>query len=384
MIKGANKIIKILNENGYSAYLVGGCVRDIIMNNIPYDYDITTNATPDEIIKLFPHTVPTGLKHGTVTVIEDSFNYEVTTFRIDGIYEDNRHPQNVTFSTNLKDDLKRRDFTINAIAYSEEEGFIDYFNGIKDIENKIIRTVNNPYERFNEDALRILRGIRFSSRFDFEIEEKTYQAMKELMHLIKNISAERVFDELRKMFEKNPYKASLLLEDTLFFKTMDFKINKDNIIKLKNLNIKSFETAFSILTDGTDDYGFFLNYLKPSNKTKITVKKIKDALKYPLKTKTDLKLMLYELSCDDITDEIIDVRKASGFNDEDLSVLYDEVKINNECYSVKNLSLNGNDLIELGIKGEKIKKTLDYLIKEVIKDNSLNEKENLIKKAKKL
>ncbi len=384
MLKGANKIIKTLSQNGYLAYLVGGCVRDIIMNNTPYDYDITTNATPDEIIKLFPHTVPTGLKHGTVTVIEDAFTYEVTTFRIDGIYEDNRHPQNVTFSTNLKDDLKRRDFTINAIAYSEKEGFIDYFNGIKDIENKIIRTVNNPYERFNEDALRILRGIRFSSRFDFKIEDKTFQAMKELMHLIKNISAERIFDELQKMFQKNPYKSCLCLEESLFFKTVSFVINKENIIKLKDLKRKSFEVVFSILTENVTGYEAFLNFLKPSNKVKSTIKKIKESLKYPLDTKKDLKLLLYETGCEEFIYDIIEVRHILGFKDGDIASLYKEIKENNECYSVKNLGLNGNDLIKLGIKGEKIKKTLDYLIKEVIKDNSLNEKENLIKKANKL
>ncbi len=379
MIKGAGEIIKILNENGYLAYLVGGCVRDIIMNNTPYDYDITTNATPEDIMRIFPHTAPTGLKHGTVTVIINDFTYEVTTFRIDGAYEDNRHPENVTFSQELKDDIKRRDFTVNSIAYSEKEGFIDYFNGIKDIENKIIRTVNNPFDRFTEDALRILRGIRFSSRFGFDIEENTFIAMKELMHLIRNISGERIFDELSKMFEKNPYKASLLLKATLFFEVSGFRINENNIAKLENIEQKNFEVVFSILTEGIDEYEDFLNSLRPSNKVKTTIKKIKGSLNYTLKTKTDLKLLLYEFSCEDIIYHIIDTRKALGFKDGNLSLLYDEIKANNECFLLKDLKLNGSDLLKLGIKGEEIKKTLDYLVRKVIEDNSLNERDRLIK-----
>ena len=196
MINGANYIIKKLNANGFVAYMVGGCVRDSIMGNYPKDYDITTNALPDEIISVFDKTFLTGKNHGTVTVVINDQTYEVTTFRIDGQYKDFRRPESVTFTNDLKEDIKRRDFTINSIAFNEQNGYIDYFDGISDIENKIIKTVLNPYDRFNEDALRILRGIRFSVRFGFTIEKETYNAMIKLSHLIKKISFERITSEL--------------------------------------------------------------------------------------------------------------------------------------------------------------------------------------------
>ena len=200
MIKGAEYIIDTLNKNGFLAYMVGGCIRDKLMGITPYDYDITTNALPDEIVKIFDKTFLTGKKHGTVTVKYKSYTYEVTTFRIDGKYLNNRKPESVSFTDSLKEDLKRRDFTVNAIAYNSKEGYIDYYNGKDDIKNKILRTVLNPYERFNEDALRILRGIRFSVKLNFTLEEETFLAMKKLSYLIFNISYERIYCELEKMF----------------------------------------------------------------------------------------------------------------------------------------------------------------------------------------
>lgn len=378
MIKGAEEIIKRLNEQGYPSYLVGGCVRDIIMGNTPNDYDITTAATPERIMEIFSHTVPTGLKHGTVTVILNGITYEVTTFREDGAYEDNRHPKEVTFSKELKDDIKRRDFTINAIAYSKSKGFIDYFDGINDIKNKIIRTVNNPRDRFSEDALRILRGIRFSSRFGFEIEEETFKAMCTLMPLIKNISGERIFSELKGMFEKEPAKACRILKDTSFFKVTDFKVNEKNITKLEVLDKKSFEGVFSILTEGIEDYKSFLHSLKPSNRVKSAIRKIKSSLNFKIENKRDLKLLLYEQVCEEELEDIIAVRKALGCDNVDLNMFYEEIRKNNECFLIKNLKINGNDLLALGYKGEDIKKTLDFLVRRVIEDNGINEKEKLI------
>ena len=193
MLDGAKYIIDKLYENGYTAYMVGGCTRDKLMGITPYDYDITTDAMPDDIVRIFDKTFLTGKKHGTVTVKYGNFAYEVTTFRIDGKYLNNRKPENVEFTSSLKEDLKRRDFTVNAIAYNEYDGYIDYFNGKKDIENKVLRTVLNPYDRFNEDALRILRGVRFSVKLGFTLEVETFKAMKELSHLISNISSERIF-----------------------------------------------------------------------------------------------------------------------------------------------------------------------------------------------
>lgn len=376
MINGAKKIIEKLNNNGHLAYMVGGCVRDIIMNNIPYDYDITTSAKPEEIINIFKKTIPTGLKHGTVSVISDNNIYEVTTFRIDGIYTDNRRPKDVIFSDSLFEDVKRRDFTINAIAYNDKEGFIDFFNGKSDIKNKIIRTVNDPYERFKEDALRILRGIRFSAKFDFQIEEKTLNAMKDLMYLINNISKERIFDELKKMFASSPFNSVKLLKETGFFKTLNFEIN-DNIENLKKLEIKNFETVISVLTYNKGSYEYILNSLKCSNKTKSKVRKILKSFDFALEDKQVVKKMLNTLKCEDIIQEILQVRKALGFEYCKVASLYKDIIDNNECFLLKDLKINGNDLLNLNIKKEKMSFILNCLLDRVIENNSLNTKDNL-------
>ncbi|NNU75566.1 CCA tRNA nucleotidyltransferase [Clostridium estertheticum] len=209
-------ILDTLKNNGYESYIVGGSVRDAtIGKDVPKDYDITTNAMPEEIIKFFDKTVPTGIKHGTITVMVNGEGYEVTTYRIDGEYLDNRRPSGVTFVSNLEEDLARRDFTINALAFNEEDGLIDCFDGIFDLENKIIRAVGEPNKRFKEDALRMLRAIRFAASLDFDIEEKTMIAIKMNCNLISNVSTERIRDELCKMLVSNKTtKAFKLLEET--------------------------------------------------------------------------------------------------------------------------------------------------------------------------
>lgn len=203
-------ILNTLKNNGYEAYIVGGSVRDSQIGiSLPKDYDITTNALPKEIIKLFDKTIPTGIEHGTITVMIDGNGYEVTTYRIDGEYIDNRRPEGVTFVSNLKEDLARRDFTINALAYNTENGLIDYFGGTEDLNNKIIRAVGEPNKRFQEDALRMLRAIRFAASLDFDIEEKTLEAIKANCKLIENVSNERIRDELCKILISNNSKKAL-------------------------------------------------------------------------------------------------------------------------------------------------------------------------------
>ncbi|HAL03353.1 MAG TPA: CCA tRNA nucleotidyltransferase [Lachnospiraceae bacterium] len=192
-------IIKRINDAGYEAYVVGGCVRDSLLNIVPDDWDITTSAQPEEIKAIFKRTVDTGLVHGTVTVLYHGEGYEVTTYRLDGEYEDGRHPKEVTFTASLEEDLKRRDFTINAMAYHPEKGLVDLFNGIDDLNNHIIRAVGDPVKRFSEDALRMMRAIRFAARFDFEIENETYLAIKELAPTLSKISAERIQTEMVKL-----------------------------------------------------------------------------------------------------------------------------------------------------------------------------------------
>ncbi len=192
-------IINTLETAGYEAYAVGGCVRDYILGREPDDWDITTSAKPEEVKALFHKTIDTGLKHGTVTVLMNHTGYEVTTYRIDGEYEDSRHPKNVEFTTDLKKDLERRDFTINAMAYNNENGLVDIFDGITDIEKKQIRCVGNAKDRFQEDALRMMRAVRFSSQLGFEITENTKQAIRSLAGNLAQVSAERIRVELAKM-----------------------------------------------------------------------------------------------------------------------------------------------------------------------------------------
>lgn len=194
-----HKIIEVLEAAGYEAYAVGGCVRDSILGREPNDWDITTSAKPEETKRLFARTIDTGIKHGTVTVMLDKEGFEVTTYRIDGIYEDSRHPKEVTFTASLEEDLKRRDFTVNAMAYNERIGLVDIFGGLADIEQGIIRCVGNAEERFTEDALRMLRAVRFSAQLGYEIEEKTKQAIRRLASNLKKISAERIQAELVKL-----------------------------------------------------------------------------------------------------------------------------------------------------------------------------------------
>ena len=200
MPENANRIIETLEAAGYEAYIVGGCVRDSILGRSPGDWDITTSAKPEQIKALFRRTVDTGIQHGTVTVMFGKEGYEVTTYRIDGEYTDHRRPDKVLFTTNLKEDLKRRDFTINAMAYNHRNGIIDIFGGVEDLEKRVIRAVGVAEERFSEDALRILRAVRFSGQLDFSIDEDTQAAMKKLAGTLSKISAERIRVELDKLF----------------------------------------------------------------------------------------------------------------------------------------------------------------------------------------
>ena len=230
-------IISQINAYGFDAYPVGGCVRDILMGKLPCDWDIATSATPDEIQKIFSQytVIPTGIKHGTVTVILDKIPFEITTFRIDGNYTDSRHPEKVTFSTDITEDLKRRDFTINAIAYHPKTGIIDPFGGQADLKAEIIRAVGDPAQRFSEDALRIMRALRFSAVLSFEIEQKTAEALYKYSHLLENIAAERVTTELNKTLCANG--ASLVIEK--YFSVISQRLFGNYPLKATNTTIFS-------------------------------------------------------------------------------------------------------------------------------------------------
>lgn len=199
MPEGARFIIDTLEDHGYEAYIVGGCVRDMLLDRSPEDWDITTSAKPEEVKSLFRRTVDTGIEHGTVTILIKDESFEVTTYRMDGVYEDHRHPKEVIFTPSLEEDLKRRDFTINAMAYNEKSGIVDLFGGREDLEKRIIRCVGDPNERFDEDALRMLRGIRFAGQLQFDIEKNTLDAIRALADTLVNVSAERIRVELTKL-----------------------------------------------------------------------------------------------------------------------------------------------------------------------------------------
>ena len=217
---GALRIIEELNAAGFEAYIVGGCVRDLVLGRTPNDWDITTSALPMQVKSVFKRTVDTGIKHGTVTVLmrmsgrQESF--EVTTYRIDGEYDDCRHPRQVEFTASLEEDLKRRDFTVNAMAYAPGKGIVDMHGGLEDLERRVIRCVGNATERFTEDALRMMRAIRFSAQFDADIEEETWNAILKLAPNIRFVSAERICVEMEKLLlSDHPYRFKMFYESTL-------------------------------------------------------------------------------------------------------------------------------------------------------------------------
>ena len=364
ILKQVGAALSILSQNGYYAYVVGGCVRDSLLFNIPHDWDITTSALPSQIIACFLEykVIETGLKYGTVTVIIDKIPIEITTYRIDGEYKDNRRPENVLFTDNLKDDLSRRDFTMNAIAYNNE--IIDFFGGVLDIENKIIRTVGESDERFSEDALRILRAIRFSSQLSFSIEKETKKSIIKNRALLKNISVERINIELRK----------LLLGENFFSVLNEYKeVIFEIIPELREIN-KNLENSendiiirLSLLLWDLNSFNILKN-LKFDNKTIDMVSKIienKDTK--IIQDRIELKKLLNKLS-----EKIL--RKLMKINKLKESLLDDIIK-SGECYSLKQLEMTGDDVREHGIEGVKIGEILNEILTLVIEEKLQNNKD---------
>ncbi len=254
------RIIREIEDAGFEAYAVGGCVRDFLLDREPKDWDITTDALPRDIKKIFRRTVDTGIAHGTVTVLLGREQFEVTTFRIDGKYSDGRHPDKVEFTPNLEEDLKRRDFTINALAYSPEKGIIDLFGGMEDLGSGIIRAVGAPEERFGEDALRILRAFRFSAQLGFSIEEETRKAASHLAETLKKISAERIRDELTKLLTSdNPGKFKELYENGITAVIMpefdeSMKVIQNNPHHLYTVGVHTLESLRYVTEDKLGEY----------------------------------------------------------------------------------------------------------------------------------
>lgn len=356
-------VIKKLTENGYEAYIVGGCVRDILLSKTPHDYDITTSATPDEIMSVFDHTVPTGIKHGTVTVLIDNEPIEVTTFRTDGEYRDARRPDSVQFVRNLKDDLSRRDFTVNAMAYNHEKGLCDLFCGQEDLKLKILRAVGDPETRFNEDALRILRLFRFASTLNFEIEENTFNAAIKCAPLMKKVSVERVMTELKTAVLGENFKVIKPLIDCggLDFIGIDSCPDFDLI---KSHNDKPNLCLYLLLSGGNKCD------LKLSNKEKAYIYGLNKIISFPPHSKADIKRCL-ALTNEEITRDYLALKNVPD-------ALLNEVLEKKEPYLIGHLKITGNDLIERGIKGEKIGEILSNLQQKVIEDPTFNTKAKLL------
>lgn len=382
--ESVKKIIELLNQSGHRADVVGGCVRDFLLGDIPNDYDITTSATPDEMKSVFKdyRTIETGIKHGTLSVMIDSTHYEITTYRLDGDYKDHRHPDSVSFSKRIEDDLSRRDFTMNAMAYSETYGLTDLFDGKNDVENKIIRAVGDPGQRFDEDALRILRAIRFSAKLGFSIDEDTARAAREKRKLLSFVSGERIYTEWKKLLESEhaysvikDYKdiiAEFLLpgekivltgEKQFFIGTVTLR--QLSLVMLSSHNpLDAFKTLSARLhfDNETKKEGIALieNYNKVSFDNEIN---LKYALKTLGKKHTEAMIKLKIMHCE---------------LDESAYRLFERVIESNEAYSVSMLNICGNDLLQLGIRGKMIGDMLNDVLDLVISGKISNDKKTIL------
>ncbi len=416
--KEVSFLIDTIYENGYEAFMVGGCVRDNILNLIPNDYDITTNAKPKEIINIFKNykIIDTGIKHGTVSIILNNNIYEITTYRIEGEYENNRRPKTVEFTSSIEEDLRRRDFTINAMAYNKQFGIIDKFNGLEDLQNRIIKTVGNPDERFKEDGLRMIRAIRFSSKLGFNIDENTLNGIYKNSYIIKNISTERINDEFTKiLLSDNPQNIILLYKTNIFkYLGIHCNLNRDyykelekyiNILSycdnnlLDKLIILDYLISNEILKciDKCEKYKYYcenikkvniINNLKYSNKV---INYCNDIMEYMIKDidkidKIVIKKYLNNIGYEKLN-KVFKLKLIYNvfFNNKDKVEFFkqcinqlDEIENSKECYEIKSLDIDGKILKDLGYKGKEIGEKLSFLLDQVIKDPLLNKKDILI------
>ena len=428
-------IIDTITEAGYEAYAVGGCIRDSILGRVPDDWDITTSAKPQQVKELFRRTIDTGIEHGTVTVMLDKDGFEVTTYRIDGEYEDSRHPKEVIFTANLIEDLKRRDFTINAMAYNEQAGLVDVFGGIEDIERKMIRCVGNAEERFTEDALRMMRAIRFSAQLGYEIEEGTKEAIRKLAGNLRNISAERIQVELVKLlvsphpdYLRTAYETGVtkvvLPEFDACMETPQVHPHHcynvgEHILKslkevpaLKELRLTMLfhdfgkPAALSVGEDGkTHFYGHekisadmankILKRLRFDNDTLRKVVRLVEFHDYGNSVVPDK--CFIRRAINKIGEEIFpymyhikkaDILAQSDYHREEKlealersKELYQEIMEEAQCVSLKTLAVTGSDLIAHGMKpGKELGEALHVLLEHVLDHPLDNQKEILLKK----
>ena len=377
------KIIDTLMKNGYEAYLVGGCVRDMLLGKTPADFDITTNALPDQIKALFEKTVDTGIEHGTVTVVEKGETVEVTTYRSDGDYSDMRRPEKVSFVSMLDEDLSRRDFTVNAMAYNEREGIVDIFGGKKDLENRLLRAVGDPEKRFSEDALRIMRLFRFSAVLGFDIEEKTRLAAKKLCKNLKYISGERIWSELSKILisERPDALRDIISSGGLESFSITGQKSLEALAKLPaDINARFF--AFCKISDL--DFNTVAKKLKIKNSIKDHAEKCEAILFIDRKSDDFLIKTALEVAGADALFDVIAYKAAKGETGlEDIEKRAREIIKSAEPYKISDLKIGGRDLIALGYSGEEIGRILKELcdhIKKHPEDNKKDVLKNIITK----
>ena len=424
-------IINNLQLHGYEAFAVGGCVRDSILARRPQDWDITTSAKPEEIKKLFRRTIDTGIEHGTVTVLFGKDSFEVTTYRIDGAYEDSRHPKEVQFTNRLEEDLRRRDFTINAMAYNDQVRLVDVFGGMQDLNHHLIRCVGDPEERFSEDALRILRAVRFSAQLNFPIESATADAIRKLAPNLQNISAERIQAELVKLLVsphperiRDAYELGLTKVILPEWDAMEgvaqntphhkYDVAEHTLRALKNVKRDKILRLTMLFHDmgkpakkTTDAEGIdhfhghaelsakmakeILQRLKFDNDTigKVTKlvknhdRKIIPHAKYVRRALCDLGeeifLLLLEVKHADVMAQSTCRREEKLEELVRLREVYEEIKAADNCFSLKQLAVSGKDLIAAGITpGPAVGQTLSDLLDRVLEEPQLNTKEKLL------
>ena len=388
-------ILKTLNQGGHEAYIVGGCVRDTIMQTTPKDWDITTSAEPEETKKLFSRTFDTGIQHGTVTVVLNHTNYEVTTYRVEGKYEDCRRPSSVCFTKSLKEDLLRRDFTMNAIAYHPQEGYQDPFHGMEDIQAKTIRGVGDPALRFQEDALRMLRCVRFAAQLGFAVEDETYNALCENTELIQKISVERIHDEMQKLWLCEHYekmhllwKSGLLTEiDSLLASRLMDK-GTSFIEHLRQTPKDSLLRWTMVLQDySVKEAKTFLKKLKFDNDSLKGICLLVENVKQDLPTEGyPLRALTGKLGVEAVKQLIIlqsILRPASAF--EQSAQCLNKILADGDCLTLKQLAVNGQMLMDLGApKGKELGNLLTTLLDLVHQNPHLNQEQLLLEKAKEL
>lgn len=374
-------VIERLEAAGYEAYLVGGALRDLLLARSPQDFDVTTSAEPAEMQAVFAdgRTIETGLKHGTLTVMVGDTPIEVTTFRVDGEYRDSRHPESVRFTTSLAEDLARRDFTVNAMAYSEKTGVVDLFGGRVDLGARIIRAVGEPHLRFSEDALRILRAFRFCSKLGFEIEENTLAATSKCREGLSVISAERIATELAGILVgQNAYKALLLMKESgvLCLVFPEAKLDES----LSSLPAV-FETRLAFLLLGTQKEALCarLHALKLSNAQVAAVVGLVSFADADFSDTSEPTVRRLMAKTGALFEPLMDILHAKGVDVDGIRVTAKYCLARGDCLSLGELALGGKDLVTLGFKGKAIGETLEALLEQVLDDPSLNKREILLK-----